>query len=101
MSTATVNGIAMADIATINGQTVAAGAGSYDPVAGTGTYIETVPTGGLLKIGGLNKGNTPSSTDSVGSFDYGAATVTNISSDEDGRYQIVAESKSDFVKFNN
>tara|TARA_R100001463_G_scaffold10776_4_gene30973 strand:+ start:3390 stop:5555 length:2166 start_codon:yes stop_codon:yes gene_type:complete len=98
MSTATVNGIAMADIATINGQTIAAGAGSYDPVAGTGTYTETVPTGGLLKIGGLSKGNTPSSNDSVGSFDYGAATVVNISSDEDGRYQIVAESKSDFVK---
>jgi len=98
MSTATVNGIAMADIATINGQTIAAGAGSYDPVAGTGTYTETVPTGGLLKIGGLSKGNTPNSNDSVGSFDYGAATVVNISSDEDGRYQIVAESKSDFVK---
>ncbi len=98
MSTATVNGIAMADIATINGQTIAAGAGSYDPVAGTGTYTETVPTSGLLKIGGVSRGTAPTSNDSLGSFDYGAKTVVNISSDADGRYQVVAESKSDFVK---
>ena len=40
------NGIDMANIASINGQDIAASGGAYDPVADTGTYTETVPTTG-------------------------------------------------------
>ena len=45
------NGIDMANIASINGQDVASG-GAYDPVAETGTYTETLPTSGLIQMGG-------------------------------------------------
>ena len=45
------NGIDMANIASINGQDVASG-GAFNPVAGTGTYTEIVPSTGLIKRGG-------------------------------------------------
>lgn len=97
----TFNNIAMADIASFNGQTIPSGGGAYDPVAGTGTYTETVPTSGLLKFGGARIGTSlTSSTDSqetIPSFAYGVRPVVNISSDVDGTYVRVAESKSDFV----
>lgn len=86
------NGIDMANIASINGQDVAGGA--YDPVAETGTYTETVPTTGLIKIGGVSMGSPQSGwsiqDDAIG-FGNGTDTVRNIGSDVDGYYNVVKE----------
>tara|TARA_X000001316_G_scaffold3893_1_gene818 strand:- start:3454 stop:4770 length:1317 start_codon:yes stop_codon:yes gene_type:complete len=98
---AEVNGITMGEIAEINGQTVASG-GAFNPVAGTGTYTETVPTSGLIKFGGVRIGgsNTTSTDTSEGypRYAYGAQPVINLSSDVDGFYLRVASTKSDFTK---
>ncbi len=87
------NGIDMANIASINGQDVASG-GAFDPVAGTGTYTETVPTTGLIKIGGVSMGSPQTGwvlqDDAIG-FGNGTDTVRNIGSDVDGYYNVVKE----------
>ena len=96
---AEVNGITMANIAEINGQTVSSG-GAYNPVAGTGTYTETVPTSGLIKFGGIRYQGGSQTTDTSESyprFGYGQSPVVNFSSDVDGSYVRVAETKSDFT----
>jgi len=87
------NGIDMANIASINGQDVASG-GAYDPVAGTGTYTETVPTTGLIRIGGVSKSNPPETYvigDDIIGFPNGTDTIRNIGSDVDGYYNAVKE----------
>lgn len=98
---AEVNGITMANIAEINGQTVSGGA--YDPVADTGTYTETLPTSGLLKFGGFRSDHTNTSSvdtsDQLANYNFGAKVVKNFASDKDGHYIRVAETKSDFTIF--
>ena len=99
MAVAGKNGIDLANIAKINDQTVSSG-GAYDPVAGTGTYIETVPTSGLIKFGGVRFSGGILSSDTAESYprySYGGQPVVNFSCDEDGAHLRVAESKSDFV----
>ncbi len=94
------NGIEMGDIASINGQAVpSGGGGAFDPVSGTGTYTETVPTTGLIKIGGMvyNPG-VPQSNETRPRFVPGLTPKVNFSSDVDGEVLKVVESKSDFVK---
>jgi|TARA_S200002703_G_scaffold33930_1_gene29361 hypothetical protein len=88
------NGIDMANIASINGQDIAASGGAFDPVAGTGTYTESVPTTGLIKIGGVSKSNPPDVYgigDDIIGFANGTDTVRNIGSDVDGYYNVVKE----------
>lgn len=93
------NGIDMANIASINGQTLAGGA--YDPVNDTGTYTETLPTSGLIKFGGFRADYTNEfandTSTSLGNYYFGARVVRNFSSDKDGNYVRVAETKSDFT----
>lgn len=96
MSTSSINGILMADIASINGQTVASGGGAYNPITDSGTYTETLPTSGLMKFGGMRFSNDASGQ--IPQYYYGASPVMNISTDKDGTYVRVAESKSDFAK---
>ena len=84
------NGIDMANIASINGQDVASG-GAYDPVAGTGTYTETVPSTGLIKRGGqsysainpITSGRQTNSDNAPG-YIMGTDTKYNVQSDVDG-----------------
>jgi len=101
MAVSEKNGIDMGTISEINGQTVSSG-GAYDPVAGTGTYTETVPTSGFIKIGGLRRSSSDTTTtdtsESYPRYSYGAQPVVNLSSDVDGKYMRVAEGKSDFTK---
>ena len=101
MAVARKNDILLANIAKINDQMVSSG-GAYNPVAGTGTYTETVPTSGLIKIGGLSRGasdtTTTDTSESYPRYAYGAQPVVNLSSDVDGTYMRVAEAKSDFTK---
>ena len=85
------NGIDMANIASINGQDIAASGGAFDPVAGTGTYTETVPTTGLIKRGGhyLNSADYNSSgkthqNENAPGFKLGTDTKFNVQSDVDG-----------------
>lgn len=85
------NGIDMANIASINGQDVASG-GAYDPVAETGTYTETLPTSGLIQMGGAYR-QVYSETDGkagggdhVTGFPLGKDIVRNYSSDVDGKH---------------
>lgn len=95
------NGIEMGDIASINGQDVPSGGGgggAYDPVAGTGTYIETIPTSGLLKMGGMSLSSSVISNETLPRFEHGSTPVVNFSSDVNAEQLIAAESKSDFIK---
>lgn len=55
------------------------GGGAYDPVAGTGTFTETVPTSGLLRIGGLR-------TDTKPGYKYDPNPSILFSTDADGLY---------------
>ena len=92
------NGIDVGNIASINGQDVpSGGGGAFNPVTGEGTYTETTPTSGLIKYGGVSKGTNPETADSLVTHSYGSRSVINIQSDVNGKYQVVAESKSDFV----
>lgn len=92
------NGIDVGDIASINGQDIASGAGAYNPVSDEGTYTETVPTSGLIKYGGAAfLSNSWASSDNTTRFAVGKTVVVNLSSDKDGTYPVVAESKSDFT----
>ncbi len=96
---ASYNAIDVGNIASINGQDIASG-GAYNPVTDSGTYTETVPTSGMLKFGGMRISGTGSdSSNMTPRHSYGANPVVNISTDKDGQYVRVAESKSDFVKF--
>ncbi len=81
------NGIDMANIASINGQDAPSG-GAFDPVAGTGTYTETVPSTGLIKRGGIkitsvSNGKTETG-DNIPGFNLGGSVAYNIQSDVDG-----------------
>ena len=99
MAVARKNDILLANIAKINDQTVSS-AGSYNPVTDSGTYTETVPTSGLIKFGGIRfAGGTLASdtSESYARYGYGQQPVVNFSSDKDGTYLRVAESKSDFT----
>lgn len=100
MAVARKNDILLANIAKINDQTVSSG-GAFDPVNETGTYIETVPTTGLIKFGGVRLGAQDAySTDSSEGYPrygFGVQPVINFSCDVDGTYLRVAEGKSDFV----
>ena len=96
---ASYNAIDVGNIASINGQDIASGGGAYNPVTDSGTYTETVPTSGLLRFGGMRlstSGNDSSSQ--LPKHSYGSNPVVNISTDKDGTYVRVAESKSDFTK---
>jgi alpha-tubulin suppressor-like RCC1 family protein len=87
------NGIDMANIASINGQDIAAG-GAYDPVADSGTYTETVPTTGLIHYGSAkNTGEPLSST-----LNWHAEVVVNYSSDKDGVFAIDQVSAKNWSK---
>tara|TARA_R100000654_G_scaffold67260_1_gene95771 strand:+ start:715 stop:2121 length:1407 start_codon:yes stop_codon:yes gene_type:complete len=95
------NGIAVANIASINGQDVpSGGGGAFDPVADTGTYTETVPTTGLIHYGHAGLGIIAADTDdNPGSWmNLSANTNTpvklNLSSDKDGFFQIFAVSNA-------
>lgn len=97
------NGIAVANIASINGQDVpSGGGGAFDPVADTGTYTETVPTTGMIHYG-YNAAKLPSATNSsiyAGRFMQANSSSSeelklNFSSDKDGIHQIYALSGLD------
>ena len=97
------NAIAVGNIASINGQDISSGGGAYNPVTDSGTYTETVPTSGLLKMGGVRCADNATNTsvdnsENIPKFGYGSQPVVNLSSDKDGRYVRVVESKSDFVQ---
>jgi hypothetical protein len=85
------NGIDMGSIASINSQTVSSG-GAYDPVAETGTYTETVPTSGLIQMGGAYRevynetDGKAGGGDDVTGFPLGKDIVRNYSSDVDGKH---------------
>lgn len=50
------NGIDVGNIASINGQDIAASGGAFDPLAGTGTYTEESGVGtGMFMYGGSIK----------------------------------------------
>lgn len=99
------NGIDMGNIASINSQTVSAGGGAYDPVNETGTYTTTVPTSGLIQMGGAYRevynetsaGGKNSGGDTVTGFVVGTDIVRNYSSDLDGRVAIAETSFSGTV----
>jgi len=86
------NGIDVGNIASINGQDIAASGGAFNPVAGTGTYTETVPTSGLIQMGGAYRqvyneaaaSGKKSGGDHVTGFVMGADIVRNYSSDVNG-----------------
>lgn len=93
------NGIDMANIASINGQDIAASGGAYDPVAGTGTYTETVPSTGLIKRGGVyygvsdpNASGRTNSNDNMPGYTLGSFTKFNVQSDADAVLVTVEES---------
>ena len=97
------NAIAVGNIASINGQDISSGGGAYNPVTDSGTYTETVPTSGLLKMGGVRCADNATNTsvdnsENIPKFGYGSQPVVNLSSDKDGRYVRVVESKYDLVK---
>ena len=89
------NGIDVGNIASINGQDIAASGGAFDPVAGTGTYTETVPSTGLIKRGGhYRESGTEGRTgqnDNIGGFMMGGSVVNNMSSDVDSLLNMAAE----------
>lgn len=86
------NGIDMANIASINGQDIPASGGAFDPVAGTGTYTTTLPTSGLIQMGGAYRqpysesasSGKHSGGDDVTGFTLGTDIVRNYSSDVNG-----------------
>jgi alpha-tubulin suppressor-like RCC1 family protein len=83
------NGIDVGNIASINGQDIAAG-GAFNPVADTGTYTETVPTTGMIHYG-YNKALLDGYGNVAGQFLGGGASqqvVVNFSSDKDAIHQI-------------
>jgi len=91
------NGIDMANIASINGQDVASG-GAFNPVAGTGTYTEIVPSTGLIKRGGQSHSavnpitsGRQSSQDNAPGYIMGTDTKFNVQSDVDGMLVMIAE----------
>ena len=88
------NGIDVGNIASINGQDIASG-GAFNPVAGTGTYTETLPTTGVIKRGGhyvnsVSNGRTENQ-DNIGGFHLGGSPVNNMSSDVDSVLNMAAE----------
>tara|TARA_R100000426_G_scaffold28347_1_gene23744 strand:+ start:1241 stop:2560 length:1320 start_codon:yes stop_codon:yes gene_type:complete len=96
---ASYNAIDVGNIASINGQDIAAGGGAYNPVTDSGTYTETLATSGLLKFGGMRMSTAGNDASAQQPFhSYGGNPVMNLSTDKDGFYVRVAESKSDFVK---
>jgi hypothetical protein len=100
MAVSEKNGIDMGTISEINGQTVSSG-GAYNPVAGTGTYTETVPTSGLIKFGGIRFQGGTKTTDTSEAYPrylYGGNPVVNFSNDVDGTHLRAAETKSDFTQ---
>ena len=92
------NGIDVGNIASINGQDIAASGGAFNPVADTGTYTETVPATGLIHYGHAGLGKVaPDTDDNPGAWmNLSANTNTpvklNLSSDKDGFHQIFAVS---------
>ena len=80
-------GVDDSKITNISGLGTGGGGGSYDPVAGTGTFTETIPSTGLLKIGGVR-------SDSLPGYSIGANAITLFSSDKDGLYLTAQESSS-------
>lgn len=87
------NGIDVGNIASINGQDIAAG-GAYDPVADSGTYTETVPTTGLIHYGTAKNAGEPLS----GLYSWHAEVVVNYSSDKDGQFAIDQVSAKNWSK---
>lgn len=70
-------GVSTANIDNISG--LGTGGGGYDPVAATGTFTETVPTSGLLRVGGHRN-------DTASGHRFGPTPKVLYSSDEDGKY---------------
>ena len=88
------NGIDVGNIASINGQDIASG-GAFNPVAGTGTYTETLPSTGFVKRGGhyresATDGRT-GNNDNIGGFQLGGNVVNNMSSDVDSLLNTAAD----------
>ena len=82
------SGIDASLIAAFAGKSFGTGSGgAYDPVTDTGTFTETIPSTGLIKIGGVR-------SDSLPGYSIGANAITLFSSDKDGKYLTVAESTS-------
>jgi hypothetical protein len=86
------SGVDMANIAKISGISKGSSGGSYDPVNSTGTYTETVPTSGLIQMGGAYRqanaettGKT-TGTDTVTGFTFGVDIKRNYSSDVNGKW---------------
>ena len=94
------NGIDVGNIASINGQDIAASGGAFDPVADTGTYTETVPTTGLIHYGHAGLGIIAAGTSGtlgdimMDSTNTNTPVKLNLSSDKDGLYQIFAVSNA-------
>ena len=74
-----MNGVDFSSISALSGKSLVDSGGSYDPVAGTGTFTETVPTSGLLRVGGLNSSSKPG-------YRYEPSPAVLFSSDADGKY---------------
>lgn len=83
------SGIDASLIAAFNGRsfTAGGGGGSYDPVADTGTFTETIPSTGLIKIGGIRQDDLPG-------YKIGTNVAVLFSSDKDGLYLTARESTS-------
>jgi len=88
-----MNGVDFSSITALSGKSlVDAGGGAFDPVAGTGTYTETVYDTGLLRIGGMRNSSKPG-------YKYDPNPITNFSSDVDGKYLSARfDSSSDWTK---
>ena len=92
------NGVDVGNIASINGQDIAVSGGAFDPVAGTGTYTETVPSTGLIKRGGqaynaanpLTSGRQSNSENFPG-YILGTDTKFQVQSDVDGMLVMIAD----------
>tara|TARA_R100001480_G_scaffold102187_3_gene105554 strand:- start:659 stop:2047 length:1389 start_codon:yes stop_codon:yes gene_type:complete len=83
------SGVEMANISKISGVDAPSG-GAFDPIAGTGTYTETVPTTGMIHYG-YNQVNGQSTDLYPSNFFGNGATnevKTNFSSDVDGFHQV-------------
>jgi len=67
------------DASSISGISGLGTGGSYDPVAETGTFTETIPSSGLMRVGGLRNDQKPG-------YAYDPSPKVLFSTDKDGLY---------------